>query len=296
VSTFPLGSGRSATDSGAAAGVKSGPGSVGRAMRKVWVACVSFFSFVAPVCAADLPVIGPYYPVRPLYSWTGCSVGVNIGGGWSPQSFEDPTGNFGIGPTLGGHTANGAIGGWQLGCDYQAGPLVFGVRGLYDLTGIKGQNLQPAPPLANTSVIRNILANQSFIQWVGTLSGRAGVAIQPTTLLYVQGGGAWAHDVYNIFPFANQAITVGQSGPGITIAEGTRTAAGWTLGVGVEAALFGGDWSVFAEYDHIHFGSSNVTFTSGVVAGQTFPLTIRQSIDMFLLGINYRFIGGPPKF
>ena len=29
---------------------------------------------------------------------------------------------------------------------------------------------------------------------------------------------------------------------------------------------------------------------------EAFPLTIRQSIDMFLLGINYRFLGGPPKF
>jgi hypothetical protein len=70
------------------------------------------------------------------------------------------------------------------------------VRGLYDLTGIKGQNLQPALPLANTSVIQNILANKTFIQSVATFSARAGV----------------------------------------------------------------------------------------------------QSIDMFLVGINYRFLGGPPKF
>lgn len=270
--------------------------SVGRAMRKVCVLCLVLFGLLAHASAADLPVIAAYQPVRPLYSWTGCSVGVNIGGGWSPKSFEDPTGNFGIGPTLGAHTANGAIGGWQVGCDYQTGPLVFGVRGLYDLTGIKGQNVQPAPPLTNTSVIRNILANESFIQWVATFSGRAGVAIQPTTLLYVQGGAAWAHDVYNIFPFNAQAVNIGQSGPGITIAEGRRTPSGWTLGAGVEAALFGGDWSVFAEYNHIHFGTSNVTFISGVVAGQTFPLTIRQSIDMFLVGINYRFVGGPRKF
>jgi outer membrane immunogenic protein len=268
-------------------------------MRKLFAFCVSclgLLGLVAPVLAADLPVLAPYQPARPLYSWTGCGVGVNIGAGWSPNDFQDPTGIYGIGPALGSHTANGAIGGWQLGCDYQAGPIVFGVRGLYDLTGIKGQNLQPARPVTNTSVIRDILANKTFIQSLATFSGRAGVAVQPTTLLYVQGGAAWAHDVYAIFPFTNQAVTIGQSGQGITVAEATRTPAGWILGGGVEAALFGGDWSVFAEYNHVHFGTSNVTFTSGVIAGQTFPLTIRQSIDMFLLGINYRFLGGPAKF
>jgi outer membrane immunogenic protein len=265
-------------------------------MRKLLLLCFSLFGLVGPVRAADLSVLGQYVPARPLYSWTGCSVGVNIGAGWSPNSFQDPTQIYGIGPELGSHTANGAIGGWQLGCDYQAGPIVLGVRGLYDLTGIKGQNLQPAPPLTNTSVIRDILANKTFIQSLATFSGRAGVAVQPTTLLYVQGGGAWVHDVYTIFPFVNQAIGIGQSGQGITVAETTRTAAGWTVGGGVETALFGGDWSVFAEYNHVQLGTRNVTFTSGVVAGQTFPLTIRQSIDMFLLGINYRFLGGPPKF
>src|SRR5437763_6162353 len=132
-------------------------------MRKVWVACVLCFGLAASVCAAELALIAPYQPVRPLYSWTGCSVGVNIGGGWSPQDFADPTGNFGIGPALGGHTANGAIGGWQLGCDYQAGTLVFGVRGIYDLTGIMGKNFQPATPLTNTSDDSVLLVIQSLI-------------------------------------------------------------------------------------------------------------------------------------
>jgi outer membrane immunogenic protein len=273
-------------------------------MRKLCILGLFLFGVVAPASAADYPVIGSYQPVpvRPPYSWTGCTVGVNIGGGWSPNSFGDPGQFFGIGPELGSHTANGAIGGWQLGCDVQAGLIVIGARGLYDLTGIKGQNLQPAPPpfntsvFTNTSVIRDILANKTFIQSLGTLSGRVGVTLQPTTLLYVQGGAAWAHDIYAIFPFVNQATNIGQSGQGITIAEAKTTRAGWTAGVGVEAALFGGDWSVFAEYNHVHLGTSNVTFTSGVVAGQTFQLNIRQSIDMFLLGINYRFVGGPPKF
>jgi outer membrane immunogenic protein len=278
-------------------------------MRKVWiVGLLLFFGVIAPASAADYPVIGYYQPapVRPLYSWTGCSVGVNIGGGWSPNSWRDPAQYFGVGPELGSDTANGAIGGWQLGCDYQAGPIVFGARGLYDLTGIKGQNLQPAfPPFntgvfTNTSVIRDILADKTFIQSVATLSGRVGVTVRPTTLLYVQGGAAVAHDVETIFPFVNQATNIGQSGQGITIAEARRNAIGWTAGAGVEAALFAGDWSVFAEYNHIGFGTSNVTFISGVIppgmSGSTFQLNIRQSIDMFLLGINYRFVGGPPKF
>src|SRR5436305_15345399 len=91
--------------------------------------------------AADMPVYGAYQPppIAPLYSWTGCYIGVNIGGGAAPKSRVDTVGTFAPpGTSLGDMTARGVAGGGQLGCDYQAGSFVFGLQGLLDLSGMKG--------------------------------------------------------------------------------------------------------------------------------------------------------------
>ena len=92
-------------------------------------------AFIAPARAADVPMPAPYAPVaRPLYSWTGCYGGVNIGGGSANKTFTDVNGTLGpAGGTLGSHTARGVVGGGQGGCDYQAGMFVFGIAALLGL-------------------------------------------------------------------------------------------------------------------------------------------------------------------
>src|SRR5262245_17438614 len=117
----------------------------GRAMRRLFLACLGLCGLAAQALAADLAVLAPYPPpLRPLYSWTGCFIGFNIGGGAASQNFVDDVGVFApAGTSLGNHTGHGAVGGGQLGCDYQIGSFVLGLQGLYDLSGIKGSNVQP---------------------------------------------------------------------------------------------------------------------------------------------------------
>src|SRR5437762_2207674 len=121
-------------------------------MKKLILAGMVLCGLAAPAVAADVAVLAPAYqpiPVRPLYSWTGCYLGANAGGGGAPKTWTDVNGVFNASPGvvpgtfnvapgsfLGDHTARGVIGGGQLGCDYQIGSLVFGVRGMYDLTGM----------------------------------------------------------------------------------------------------------------------------------------------------------------
>jgi opacity protein-like surface antigen len=160
-------------------------------MNRWLVSPILLCCFTGAALAADMAVLGQYQtvPVAPLYSWTGCYIGVNMGGGAAPQSRVDTLGIFAPpGTSLGDMTARGVVGGGQLGCDYQVGSFVFGLQGLLDLSGMKGSNVLPT----------TILVNNSFVQTVATFTGRVGYTVLPTLLLYGKFGGAFAHDIYNI--------------------------------------------------------------------------------------------------
>ena len=68
--------------------------------------------------------------------------------------------------------------------------------------------------------------------------------------------------------------------------------AGWTAGIGVEHK-FARHWSLFAEYNHMDFGTNPVKYNSapaGVPGGPfTAGFNIKQSADTALVGLNYRF-------
>ena len=180
-------------------------------MNRWLLACVVLCGFAGSAGAADVPVLGPYQPppVRPLYSWTGCYIGVNMGGGAAPKSRVDTIGTFAPpGTSLGDMTARGVAGGGQLGCDYQVGSFVFGLQGLLDLSGMKGSNVLPT----------TILVNNSFVQTFATVTGRIGYTVLPTLLVYAKAGGAFVHDLYNIstpdgedVPFFAGTMTVAPS-------------------------------------------------------------------------------------
>jgi outer membrane immunogenic protein len=210
----------------------------------------------------------PPLPPPPLFSWTGCYIGGNIGGGWASHSSNDVTGAVTgvIGADLGSHTASGFIGGGQIGCDYQAGVWVFGIQGMFDGSGMQGSNTDAT----------GLFVVNSNIPWLATVTGRIGVTAAPTVLVYAKGGGAWVRDNYTV-----TAV------PGIALGSASSTPSGWTVGGGVEWA-FAGNWTAFAEYNYLDFGTPGVNFTPAVGAA-TFPINIKQNINSFMVGINYRF-------
>ena len=70
------------------------------------------------------------------------------------------------------------------------------------------------------------------------------------------------------------------------------TQVGWTVGGGVEWVV-AGNWTAFTEYNYLDFGTPGVSFTSNT-SGLTFQINIKQNINSFLVGINYRFGWGSP--
>ena len=288
-------------------------------MKKLVAVCAAFCALTLPAIAADISVspLGTYPPPRPVYSWTGCRIGANIGGGSARTSWNDPFGSLPNGGPgyLGDHTASGVVGGGQLGCDYQVGRFVFGVQGLYDLTGMKASNNEGRPATITRPGVTDIfgnpislavsLINETFIQSSANLAARIGYAMQPSMLLYAKAGIARNHNLYNIslpnLQNSSQPITTGLGQvvftlpPSLIVALGSDSRFGPLVGTGIEWAIFGTDVSLFLEYDYLHFGTKRVTLL-GTVTPQIFPLDITQNVNMVLFGINYRFYGGGPSY
>lgn len=202
----------------------------------------------------------------PAWSWTGCYVGGNAGYGQTHQAWFDPQDE-------GSGTGRGFVGGGQLGCDYQAGNFVFGVQGMFD-----GANLTEAHLYTND----HDFTDHTKVSWFATLTGRIGYAFTPAALIYAKGGAAWVRDK---FTETCPAGTIGYVCPG----EATATRTGWTVGGGMEYRL-SQNWSLFAEYDYMGFGTHRSTLVYPSASPTlTYEYDIEQNVQNVLVGVNYRY-------
>jgi outer membrane immunogenic protein len=112
-------------------------------VRKYVLGTIALIALVSPAISADLgQVYNASAPVMPIWNWTGCYVGGQIGGLWGSSEkwiVRTPGGDF-FGQSLGGHDVDSWIGGVQAGCDYQVAGVVFGIQGDYGWTEAKGSH------------------------------------------------------------------------------------------------------------------------------------------------------------
>ena len=206
--------------------------------------------------AADLPRKAPqpaavYVPVS---TWTGCYIGGNAGAGWGSGDISTSAG------TVSGSSDSARfVGGGQIGCDWQTGAWVFGIRNMFDWA-----DAERSGTASNGNTVR--LEND----WLDLLTGRIGYSMQPNWLLYFQGGAAWRKNSLTVF---NPA--------GAEVGSDHRTRTGWTVGVGSEYK-FAPNWSVFVEYNHADFGTTDATTPGGIV------FSAKSDVDAVLFGLNWR--------
>jgi outer membrane immunogenic protein len=212
------------------------------------------------------PYVPPVYvpPPVPIPSWTGCYVGGNIGGAWSNVDLSGVSGaSFSA-------TNSGFAGGGQIGCDYNwlQSPWVVGIRNMLDATSLSNRTNISTVPFTGTV--------DSRTRWFDTLTARGGYLVTPQVLLYAQGGAAWT----------NTNITF-LDGSGAQLGETSNDRTGWTVGAGVEWR-FAPQWSVFAEYNFMGFGTQSATFTG---CGGTCVVNANAKADVqnVLAGVNYKF-------
>jgi outer membrane immunogenic protein len=256
---------------------------VGEIFMKKFALAISILAISAVGASAADMAPAPVYTkapavVAPVYSWTGCYVGVEGGGVWgrSQQYAADPldatAGVFGF-PQTGGINPTGGLVGGTVGCNYQAGNFVFGIEGDGSWTNNSGSaNL--IAPFKTTDVVTT---NQG---WIATYRGRIGYAWD-RVLLYATGGGASTN------------IGVNLCDPTFGCVSSSQTVSGWAAGAGIEYA-FWQNLSVKLEYLHLDFGQTNF---GRLVPSPGFTFLARNvslTDDIVRVGLNYKFGWGSP--
>jgi opacity protein-like surface antigen len=231
----------------------------------------------APTASATVMPTKASVSASGAMDWSGFYVGVHLGGGWSDDRWSDP---FPSTPGLKGSInvagfgdvtrATGPLGGGQIGANWQTGSWVLGVQADASAADIIGQN-------SCFTGLGGILCGRT-INALGTLTGRVGYAWD-RSLAYVKGGGAWLHTAYSVFGNTD-ALSLGS---GSTTLDNW----GWTIGAGVEYAITN-QWTTFAEFDHIGAPSTTVPFPAVAVINVN-SIAVKQSADLFKLGMNYKF-------
>jgi outer membrane immunogenic protein len=238
-------------------------------MKRILLASAALIGTAVSAQAADLAVKAPYYkaPVVAVYNWTGFYIGVNAGVGigrdrishsfTGDSIYRSPQGGFG-----------GAQIGWNWQTDSLLGPIVYGLEADFQGSGLTGGGAN----VASIGLGASSVQYSSSLDWFGTVRGRVGLASGPV-LSYFTGG----------FAYGNVKGTIVEAG---TAFAADRTATGWTIGSGVEAAL-GGNWTGKIEYLYLNLGNRY-----GVNVGATGQVANTELRDnLFRVGLNYR-IGG----
>src|SRR5262245_31021476 len=163
------------------------------------------------VIAADMPVKALPPAPAPVYTWTGCYFGGNIG--WANVSTHFDDSRFGDDGHL---SKSGFAGGGQIGCDYQfASNWVFGVQGMFDGADISRSRV---------SIIDEDFTLHSDVRWFATITARLGYLVTPSFLFYAKGG--WGT--------VKERFAVTDTVDGFVFTSVDRNSSGGDVGVGFE--------------------------------------------------------------
>jgi outer membrane immunogenic protein len=227
------------------------------------VATLLFSMSSLAVLAAD-PISG-YDPIMPEMSvstetdWTGFYAGVFSGYTKGEVTADTvPSGFAGLPLTW---AQKGALAGVTAGYNHQIDQFVFGVEGDIAWADVTSRLDGVTPTLATN------------MSWMGTLRGRAGVAIDQFMLFGTAGIAVGSVNATSSPPF------VGTTG------TDTQTLIGWTVGLGAEYAATE-NIRLKAEYSYIDFGS----MTTAIGTLHTSRLVrVDSTAHALKVGVNFAF-------
>ncbi len=234
--------------------------------------------------------------------WTGVYAGIDAGYGFgssssyldAPASIYDVPGEF---PSKFGFSTHGALGGVELGYNWQQGNIVAGIETDFSFADMKDTAAfyYPGDGFANAAIATS---QDVKISSLGTLRGRLGWLITPTTLLYATGGLAYGQvkisttDAVEGGPPIINLCAQGNIVSGLCF-NGSKTSVplGYTVGGGLETKLWG-NWSAKIEYLYFDLGSIKTQLHSQLPILTSFTvLESETSIhgDVVRVGLNYQF-------
>jgi outer membrane immunogenic protein len=219
------------------------------------------------------------YPAPTFRNWSGFYAGANGGYGLARDPSQVLVSLSGV-PTTADQwkeSPGGYFGGIQAGYSWQASNFVYGLE-----ADFQGANMKDnvCVSLCSSGIISETVEQK--IKWFGTVRGRLGYATGPA-LFYVTGGLAYGNVKTTLTEVAGAAA--------VTTASVSDTNAGWTIGGGAEAALWG-NWTAKTEYLYMDLGSitplsGSTTFAGIGTVDRALTSDIRAHI--FRGGVNYHF-------
>jgi outer membrane immunogenic protein len=262
-------------------------------MKKIVLATVLAALGSASALAADLaPHAYSKAPMMaaPVSTWQGFYIGGNVGYGWgrgnTDFSFLPTPLDFGIADATLNTKSKGALGGAQIGYNWQMGSLVTGFEADIQGSGIKGK---ASPILATNSATGDtessvLLRANHELSWFGTVRGRLGAAVTPGLLLYATGGLAYGE----IKAGADFDATAEISRDPF-LSNVSKTKAGWTAGAGAEW-MFAHNWSAKVEYLFVDLGkTSDAKFDIPPFSADGVRYTWHTQENLVRAGLNYHF-------
>lgn len=229
--------------------------------------------------AADMPLKAPPIPYS-NYNWTGFYAGVEAGTSWANEQVTDITGGtaFPAGTVENRTYLNGPIGGFYGGANYQINQFVIGIDGDYTWADLLGNSTDVS------TVDAHIATHTNHIDWIGTLTGRLGYAVN-NWLLFAKGGAAWAGWSGNSTQYTAAGTTA------LTTSTSSSNRNGWTVGAGVEYGLTA-HITAKIEYDYVgfstaSFSSTETTLATGALA--SFQRSATSSLNMVKIGVDYKY-------
>jgi outer membrane immunogenic protein len=309
-------------------------------MRRILLASAALLACAAvdSATAADLPpappppAVAPVKAPLPVWSWSGCYVGVN-GGGTRGQNSADlspagsylnapgalpppnPAGTGDLGAELAplSHSYDMATNGWeaggQVGCNAQWGMAVLGIEGDWQWTNTSTSAdgsfpgfFTPGTPVPNSFTTPSHTEHVDVTQhWFATARVRAGFTPWERVLIYATGGVAWANYQSNTaVAFATSPAFLAPYDGAVHTGSASTNQLGWVAGGGIEWALTN-NWSVKAEYLYLRFDGFNYSSPLTAAAPSATPFapgyawntSVSLREQVARVGVNYKFDWGP---
>jgi outer membrane immunogenic protein len=260
-------------------------------MRNILLSGFAFGALVTPAMATDLappsyaPPVYKALPMVPVFGWTGCYIGGDVGGAWSSQDVSNSAPPIAVqGPVAGTINGSSVIGGGYVGCNFQWTPsVVIGLEGDYGGTHLGGTAVAPNLFPNGAPVGVGGIAWTNTLDSIATVRGRIGYAWMPNFMVYFTGGGAWGRTSYT-------SVDNFGACPNCAVAAFSNTSSGYVLGGGVEWAPWSNNWIVRAEYLYYNLaGTTGTSFLVGTpIVGAT-PTWNNMSISSARIGLGYKF-------
>jgi outer membrane immunogenic protein len=271
----------------------------------------------SPALAADMAVKAPPPVPTPSYSWTGFYVGANAGYGWGHENVSyspnDPAaaavfaGDGGLlpgaAPIPNSYKVSGAIGGFQLGYNWQFNRnWVAGLETDFDWSGVQGSSTNAGTIVTGPVPISNSASEK--IDWFGTVRARWGYLITDNLLTYSTGGLAYGR-IDRSGNYANNGTVIGfgnalggfnfTCSPSSVCFLGSSHSIdpGWAAGAGFEYAAWN-NITLKVEYLFVSLNNKSAVETNTVLSPGLIPSSFSANystvgINMVRAGVNYRF-------